>query len=128
MAIAEHLSREMLQLYSHIRQEARRKAVAAVDNDTITAQLERWQSPSATLGKRQLHGKKEEGMVGAEGFEPPTLCSQSRCATRLRYAPMTSLDCSAVWFTVGFETAMPVTPSGNRPNHSIQAEAAAGAG
>jgi hypothetical protein len=28
-------------------------------------------------------------MVGAEGFEPPTLCSQSRCATRLRYAPTT---------------------------------------
>ncbi len=27
-------------------------------------------------------------LVGAEGFEPPTLCSQSRCATRLRYAPM----------------------------------------
>ena len=26
-------------------------------------------------------------MVGAEGFEPPALCSQSRCATRLRYAP-----------------------------------------
>ena len=29
-------------------------------------------------------------MVGAEGFEPTTLCSQSRCATRLRYAPMSS--------------------------------------
>src|SRR5580698_10546836 len=28
-------------------------------------------------------------LVGAEGFEPPTLCSQSRCATRLRYAPTT---------------------------------------
>lgn len=27
-------------------------------------------------------------MVGAEGFEPPTLCSQSRCATKLRYAPI----------------------------------------
>src|SRR5437773_511677 len=26
-------------------------------------------------------------LVGARGFEPPTLCSQSRCATRLRYAP-----------------------------------------
>ena len=26
-------------------------------------------------------------MVGATGFEPATLCSQSRCATRLRYAP-----------------------------------------
>ena len=26
-------------------------------------------------------------VVGARGFEPPTLCSQSRCATRLRHAP-----------------------------------------
>ena len=26
-------------------------------------------------------------MVGATGFEPATLCSQSRCATRLRHAP-----------------------------------------
>ena len=34
-------------------------------------------------------------MVGAEGFEPPTLCSQSRCATRLRYAPTVFIDCSA---------------------------------
>src|SRR5436853_6782672 len=25
--------------------------------------------------------------VGARGFEPPTPCSQTRCATRLRYAP-----------------------------------------
>jgi hypothetical protein len=30
-------------------------------------------------------------MVGAEGFEPPTLCSQSRCATRLRYAPISPI-------------------------------------
>ncbi len=34
-------------------------------------------------------------MVGAEGFEPPTLCSQSRCATRLRYAPTFCIDCIA---------------------------------
>ncbi|GEM_PF-5151892 len=26
-------------------------------------------------------------MVGARGFEPPTPCSQSRCATSLRHAP-----------------------------------------
>ncbi len=26
-------------------------------------------------------------MIGVEGFEPPTPCSQSRCATRLRYTP-----------------------------------------
>src|SRR5205809_4067240 len=25
--------------------------------------------------------------VGVEGFEPPTSCSQSKCATRLRYTP-----------------------------------------
>ena len=30
-------------------------------------------------------------MVGAERFELPTLCSQSRCATRLRYAPTYTL-------------------------------------
>ncbi len=28
-------------------------------------------------------------VVGAERFELPTLCSQSRCATRLRHAPVT---------------------------------------
>jgi hypothetical protein len=30
---------------------------------------------------------KQQEMVGAAGFELATLCSQSRCATRLRYAP-----------------------------------------
>src|SRR3954454_18628179 len=34
---------------------------------------------------RYLFGRA--AMVGAAGFEPATLCSQSRCATRLRYAP-----------------------------------------
>ena len=33
-------------------------------------------------------------MVGAEGFEPPTLWSQTRCATRLRYAPKFLILCS----------------------------------
>ncbi len=26
-------------------------------------------------------------VVGLAGFEPTTLCSQSRCATKLRYSP-----------------------------------------
>jgi hypothetical protein len=30
-------------------------------------------------------------MVGVQGFEPWTLCSQSRCATRLRYTPNSSV-------------------------------------
>jgi hypothetical protein len=51
--------------------------------------------PLSDLQKGQI-----ERMVGAEGFEPPTLCSQSRCATRLRYAP-TSVDCIARMTGVG---------------------------
>ena len=31
-------------------------------------------------------------VVGVEGFEPPTSCSQSRRATRLRYTPTISFD------------------------------------
>ena len=40
--------------------------------------------PAATGVAR---GPFSDGMVGAAGFELATLCSQSRCATRLRYAP-----------------------------------------
>ena len=35
-------------------------------------------------------------MVGERGFEPPTLCSQSRCATWLRYSPT-----AVFWFFSG---------------------------
>ncbi len=31
--------------------------------------------------------RSREIVVGAKGFEPSTLWSQTRCATRLRYAP-----------------------------------------
>ncbi len=34
----------------------------------------------------------ESNMVGVERFELPTHCSQSSCATRLRYTPSQSLD------------------------------------
>jgi hypothetical protein len=37
--------------------------------------------------------RSREIVVGAKGFEPSTLWSQTRCATRLRYAP-TSLYCN----------------------------------
>ena len=65
------------------------------------------------------------GRGGGIRTPDPLLPKQMRYQAALR--PDDLFDCSAVWFTVGFETAMPVTPSGNRPNHSIQAEAAAGA-
>ena len=31
-------------------------------------------------------------MVGARGFEPPTPASRTRCATGLRYAPISGLN------------------------------------
>ncbi len=38
-------------------------------------------------------------MVGARGFEPPAHCSQSSCATRLRYAPTISCELQGLSFT-----------------------------
>jgi hypothetical protein len=43
MAIAGHVSREMLEHYSHIRQQAKRRAVESLDNVRITSQLAKWE-------------------------------------------------------------------------------------
>ena len=49
--------------------------------------------PLVSIGERQLwlscvaNFCVTKRMVGAIGFEPTTLWSQTRCATRLRYAP-----------------------------------------
>jgi hypothetical protein len=47
-----------------------------------------------SIRERQVFKREKTlgNLVGAEGFEPPTLCSQSRCATRLRYAPTQGLS------------------------------------
>ena len=34
-------------------------------------------------------------LVGVKGFEPPAPCSQSTCATRLRYTPSCSVPTQA---------------------------------
>jgi len=47
-------------------------------------------------------------MVGAAGFEPATLCSQSRCATRLRYTPKPNPD-------AGRATMLPPERQGRGP-------------
>src|SRR6201998_831828 len=49
------------------------------------------ETTTATL-RWPLALKLNNSLVGAEGFEPPTLCSQSRCATRLRHAPTRTAD------------------------------------
>lgn len=56
MAIAGHVSREMLEHYSHIRQEAKRRAVESLDNVTITAQLAKW-----NLRRNSMRNGKSQG-------------------------------------------------------------------
>src|SRR5262245_44261124 len=40
------------------------------------------------IGRRDPYLRRREGVVGAAGFEPATFWSQTRRATRLRYAPL----------------------------------------
>ncbi len=51
-------------------------------------------SPNSSRGSPKIlkrFAKPFPRMVGVRGFEPPTLGSQSRCATRLRYTPSAPL-------------------------------------
>ena len=54
-------------------------------------------------------GSDKPKLVGAEGFEPPTPCSQSKCATRLRYAP--TRDWLVFWGVPGRRSS-PKLPTG----------------
>ena len=54
----------------------------------------RARSRSHNSRRIQMRPRGRVEMVGARGFEPPTLCSQSRCATRLRHAPIDLLPCT----------------------------------
>src|SRR4030095_6735739 len=53
------------------------------------------------------HGGKFR-MVGASGFEPPTPCSRSKCATRLRYAPTTLYSERNLSIRLRFQSRKPV--------------------
>jgi hypothetical protein len=82
MSIAGHDSFEMLRHYSHIRQEAKRKAVAALDSGTITSQLAKWKT-KAEEREKQNSKKTKKKMVGTGRFELPTPRTPSECSTRL---------------------------------------------
>ena len=87
MSIAGHVSREMLTHYSHIRTEAKRKAVAALDNGTITSQLGNWKTDDAEWKRLELKQTKRFKMVGMGRFELPTPRTPSECSTRLSHIP-----------------------------------------
>jgi len=72
MAIAGHVSREMLEHYSHIRQEAKRRAVESLDNVTITAQLGKWEAAAITNRAAKKPENNRKKLVGTGRFELPT--------------------------------------------------------
>jgi len=86
MSIAGHVSREMLEHYSHIRQEAKRKAVASLDNVTITSQLGKWKNEAEERDKAKALNTRVK-MVGMGRFELPTPRTPSECSTRLSHIP-----------------------------------------
>ena len=47
----------------------------------------------------QISDIKGDMLVGAAGFEPATSCSQSRRATKLRYAPLFIFNFSSKTFS-----------------------------
>jgi integrase len=65
MAIAGHVSREMLEHYSHIRQEAKRKALEALDHVTITSQFAKWEADAQKAKERKPAKTKEK--IGRDG-------------------------------------------------------------
>jgi hypothetical protein len=77
----------MLEHYSHVRQEAKRRAVESLDNVTITSQLEKWKEEAEERTKLELEQKKTKEMVGTGRFELPTPRTPSECSTRLSHVP-----------------------------------------
>lgn len=66
------------------RPRRRRRPIAEVENPSAAART------CSTGGKKDRSGSSRNAahvMVGETGFEPATLWSQTRCATRLRYSP-----------------------------------------
>jgi len=75
MAIAGHVSPKMLAHYSHVRLEAKRRALDALSNrpaGPVTSQSTSQNQPSAP--------QVVENMVDVAGIEPATPCLQSRCS------------------------------------------------
>ena len=72
MAIAGHVSREMLEHYSHIRLEAKRNALESLDNVTFLAQIRQGVLVGKELTEAQTTGSVPFDLVGTGRFELPT--------------------------------------------------------
>jgi hypothetical protein len=77
----------MLEHYSRIRQEAKRKAVEPLDNVTITSQLAKWEAEANQRRDAKKPNNKGIELVGTGRFELPTPRTPSECSTRLSHVP-----------------------------------------
>ena len=79
MAIADQVSRRMLDPYSHVRLEAKRPAPRKSPGGQKKSLPKR--GYGTKRAKKSLRSwKRLQVLVGAGGFEPPTSCSQGRLA------------------------------------------------
>ena len=70
MAIAGHVSRRMLERYSHVRMEAKRSAMEALAASTKTASYDTNHDTNVTVALARF--KLLKGLVDLVGLEPTT--------------------------------------------------------
>ena len=75
-------------IYLRVSTAAQAKRNREPEGYSIPAQREACVAKAAELGASFGGGSNEALIIGAAGFEPAASCSQSKCATRLRYAPL----------------------------------------
>ena len=74
---------ELRALWNHPRRTAYRSSASDLQTPGCRHHVQHSTEPPESRARLQ----DSRCVVGVEGFEPPTPCSQSRCATRLRYTP-----------------------------------------
>jgi len=84
MAIAGHVSREMLEHYSHVRQEAKRRALESLDNDTITSQFAKWEALANQSREPETQEKKNNEWSGRADLNCRPLAPQAALKTQSR--------------------------------------------
>ena len=92
MAIAGHVSRQMLEHYSHVRLDLKRKALDGLstrrgNSEGKPASYDTNNDTTHASGGMRQRGKLQKILVGERGFEPPTPWSRTRCSTRLSHSP-----------------------------------------
>lgn len=101
-----------------LREISARSALGAAPSPSCVARLRRTPGFSSlfSIAYPNLHRRRSEvfdglsKVVGTEGFEPPTSCSQSRRSTRLSYVPNISCGRKRHGLTVRLSTHERTTP------------------